>query len=210
MPDGFFSIHLVWISRGGTAFGNFHLQRRSGQRIIGNFNRLSGSIERYQDTSIWGIFDDGELAFRTDGTNDGISFEKLILCEGACERTVPFPGWTLPGIMTLGGLQKFVHHQRVLPGKRVLLSGSGPLLLAVAAESIGAVRKQHLDLNAIKKRTRLGMGPCQGKVCEAIAAELSLKEGVALPDLSSMTIRPPITPIPMSAMARPGRTEKGT
>ena len=60
---------------------------------------------------------------------------------------------------------------------------------------------KHLNLNAIKKRTRLGMGPCQGKTCEAIAVEMGLRAGVPLSELENLTIRPPITPIPMSVMA---------
>lgn len=109
-----------------------------GQQLIDRFNQLSGSVEVFKNTSIWGIFDDRELAFKQDKTCDGVGFHKLILCEGACERTVPFPGWTLPGIMTLGSIQKFILNQHLLPGKRVLLSGSGPLLIAAAAETLKA------------------------------------------------------------------------
>ena len=114
------------------------LKNQAGQQLIDRFNQLAGAIEVFQNTLIWGIFDNRELTFKRDQTCDGVGFNKLILCEGACERTVPFPGWTLPGVMTLGGLQKFILHQRVLPGQRLLLSGSGPLLLAVAAEALKA------------------------------------------------------------------------
>ena len=411
-------------------------KNRTGHQLIERFNRLAGTIEIFQNTSIWGIFDDCVLAFRRDQAPDEATFDKLILCEGACEQTVPFPGWTLPGIMTLGGIQKFVLHQRVLPGRRVLLSGSGPLLLAVAAELLktrvdsltlcdasnlkglfrlmielfsqkgllaeaftylvpllrrlipvhrshaiiaargenrveevdiarldenwkpvagtektlpvdlvgigfgfqpmarlcrlagcdlefhpnqrafrpivdaymrtsranvyaagdstgiggagmaaieghiaalhvaagfgrltggdldqslqrltrkkkkiarymtrldemftprpgifdivgentiicrceeataadilGAMQRKHIDLNSIKKRTRLGMGPCQGKICETIAVELGLRAGVPLADLKSLTIRPPITPIPLATLARYAGTGIGT
>ena len=412
------------------------LKSQTGLRLIERFNRLAGEIEVFQNTLIWGVFDDRELSFQRDQTCDGVGFNKLILCEGACERTVPFPGWTLPGVMTLGGLQKFILHQRVLPGQRVLLSGSGPLLVAVAAEvlkagaesltlceasnlkgsfkllaelffqegllseafsylvpilkrlipvhrshavlnAIGdnrveevviarldddwkpvlgtektlrvdvvglgfgfqpmarlcrlagcrlefdlnqrafkpvvdsnmrtsradiyaagdsagiggsrmasveghlaalhaastfgtltpgeldqvhnrltrekkkiarymtrldemftprsgifdivqeetvicrceettagdlqkAIQMKHLNLNAIKKRTRLGMGPCQGKTCEAIAVEMGLRAGVPLSELETLTIRPPITPIPMSLMASYSEPGTGT
>ena len=62
-----------------------------------------------------------------------IQFEKLILATGAREVFLPFPNWTLPGIMGVGGLQALVKSGLPLEDKRVVLAGSGPLLLAVAA-----------------------------------------------------------------------------
>ena len=47
---------------------------------------------------------------------------------------VPIPGWTLPGVLTTGGLQTLVRTQLVCPGDRVLLAGTGPLNLQVACE----------------------------------------------------------------------------
>lgn len=57
---------------------------------------------------------------------------KLILATGALERFVPFPGWTLPGVYGAGGLQALYKGGFPLRGKRILVAGSGPLLLAVA------------------------------------------------------------------------------
>jgi hypothetical protein len=79
-----------------------------------------------------------------------------------------------------------------------------------AEDILGAIQRKHLNLNSIKKRTRLGMGPCQGKTCETIAAELCLRAGVPPADLGSLNIRPPITPVPMSLMARHAGDGKGT
>jgi NADPH-dependent 2,4-dienoyl-CoA reductase/sulfur reductase-like enzyme len=62
-----------------------------------------------------------------------IGFEKLIVATGARERFLPFPGWTLPGVMGAGGLQALVKSGLDPQGKRVVLAGSGPLLLAVGA-----------------------------------------------------------------------------
>ena len=57
----------------------------------------------------------------------------LILATGARERFLPFPGWTLPNVMGAGGLQAMVKSGLPIGGKRVVVAGSGPLLLAVAA-----------------------------------------------------------------------------
>lgn len=61
-----------------------------------------------------------------------LEFAKLVIATGARERFLPFPGWTLPGVMGAGGLQALVKSGLSVSGKRVVIAGSGPLLLAVA------------------------------------------------------------------------------
>lgn len=61
------------------------------------------------------------------------SYASLILATGARELLLPFPGWTLPGVMGAGGLQALVKQGWPIAGKRVVIAGSGPLLLAAAA-----------------------------------------------------------------------------
>jgi NADPH-dependent 2,4-dienoyl-CoA reductase/sulfur reductase-like enzyme len=58
----------------------------------------------------------------------------LLIAAGAHDRPVPFPGWTLPGVITAGGAQTLVKTQGVLPGERVVFAGSGPLALAFPAQ----------------------------------------------------------------------------
>ena len=62
-----------------------------------------------------------------------IQFTSLILATGARELFLPFPGWTLPGVYGAGGLQAFVKSGFDIRGKRVVIAGTGPLLLAVGA-----------------------------------------------------------------------------
>lgn len=66
-----------------------------------------------------------------DGTI-GFEYEKLIIATGARERFLPFPGWTLPGVFGAGGLQALVKGGLDISGKRIIVAGTGPLLLAVA------------------------------------------------------------------------------
>ncbi|HEY4424979.1 MAG TPA: FAD/NAD(P)-binding oxidoreductase [Pyrinomonadaceae bacterium] len=72
------------------------------------------------------------LAETTSGVCE-LSYKSLMLATGARERFLPFPGWTLPNVMGAGGLQALVKTGLPIEGKRVVVSGSGPLLLAVAA-----------------------------------------------------------------------------
>jgi D-hydroxyproline dehydrogenase subunit alpha len=74
-----------------------------------------------------------------------LSYEKLILATGARERFLPFPGWTLPNVMGAGGLQALVKSGLPVAGKRVVVAGSGPLLLAVAAY----LRQHNAEIPAI-------------------------------------------------------------
>jgi D-hydroxyproline dehydrogenase subunit alpha len=62
-----------------------------------------------------------------------LNYSNLILATGARERFLPFPGWTLPNVFGAGGLQALVKTGLPIEGKRVVIAGSGPLLLAVAA-----------------------------------------------------------------------------
>ncbi len=72
------------------------------------------------------------LAENLDGFCE-LRYEKLVLATGARERFLPFPGWTLPNVMGAGGLQAMVKCGLPIRGKRVVIAGTGPLLLAVAA-----------------------------------------------------------------------------
>lgn len=68
---------------------------------------------------------------RFDGSFE-IRWRKLILATGARERFLPFPGWTLPHVVGAGGLQALAKSGLPIDGKKVVVAGSGPLLLAVA------------------------------------------------------------------------------
>ncbi len=74
----------------------------------------------------------GQLLAETSSGVTELSYTNLILATGARERFLPFPGWTLPNVMGAGGLQALVKTGLSIAGKRVVIAGTGPLLLAVA------------------------------------------------------------------------------
>jgi len=89
-----------------------------------------------------------------DATAD-VVYQRLIAATGARERLLPFPGWTLPGVMGAGALGAFLRNgYRPRRGQRVLLAGSGPLLLACAAE-LAAIGTRPAGLFEQASRTRL-------------------------------------------------------
>ena len=62
----------------------------------------------------------------------------IVLATGARERFLPFPGWTLPGVVGIGGAQALLKQGASYRGKRVVIAGTGPLMLPVAASMVGA------------------------------------------------------------------------
>ncbi len=72
------------------------------------------------------------------GRADHLETAAVIVATGARERFLPFPGWTLPGVTGVGGLQAMLKGGLDVRGKRVVLAGTGPLLFAVAAAVAGA------------------------------------------------------------------------
>ncbi len=87
-----------------------------------------------QNATVWAAFSPTEVAAVIDGQAWLFEPKQLILAPGAYERPVPFPGWTLPGVMTTGAAQTLGRAYRVGAGQRVLISGNGPLNLQLAAE----------------------------------------------------------------------------
>lgn len=63
---------------------------------------------------------------------------RIILCTGARELLLPFPGWTLPGVTGAGALQALIKAGLDVRGQRIVIAGTGPLLLAAAATATQA------------------------------------------------------------------------
>ncbi|TDB87771.1 FAD-dependent oxidoreductase [Actinomadura sp. KC216] len=64
--------------------------------------------------------------------------DALVLAPGAHDRVLPFPGWDLPGVYTAGAAQALAKGEGVAVGGSVLIAGSGPFLLPVAASVLAA------------------------------------------------------------------------
>ncbi|MEM7530676.1 MAG: FAD-dependent oxidoreductase [Chloroflexota bacterium] len=99
----------------------------------------SGVDILYQ-TAIWGIFPDENgdgsgytIRLQTPQPIKTVEAKVLLLAPGSYDRPMVFPGWHLPGVITPGGAQMLLKGHGILPGKRILVAGSGPLLLAAAA-----------------------------------------------------------------------------
>jgi len=98
----------------------------------------SSPVEVSSSTLVWSVFQDGTLGLQRANRTEELKPRKLILAPGAQEAPVAFPGWTLPGVMMGGAAQALMVTQRVLPGRRAVLAGVGPLQLKVASQLLEA------------------------------------------------------------------------
>ena len=96
---------------------------QKGQRLLAR--AYQADIDLKLGTTVWGLFDPLTLGLDRGDSAESLHCKALVLSTGGYDRAVPFPGWTLPGVMTLGGAQTLVKSQRMLPGKRIVLSGAG-------------------------------------------------------------------------------------
>ncbi len=121
----------------------------------------------------------GELVAESDDSAIQITYGKLILATGARELFLPFPGWTLPNVMGAGGLQALVKSGLDISGKRILIAGTGPLLLAVAAYALKCGAKVigicEQTTRARMMRFGLKMMLFPGKAAEAVGFAYALR-----------------------------------
>jgi NADPH-dependent 2,4-dienoyl-CoA reductase/sulfur reductase-like enzyme len=100
----------------------------------------SGRIEIVNTAQVFSARENSLLAQTPTGSTK-LEYRKLIIATGARERFLPFPGWTLPNVIGAGGLQALVKGGLNVKNKRIVIAGTGPLLLAVAEylKSKGAI-----------------------------------------------------------------------
>jgi glycine/D-amino acid oxidase-like deaminating enzyme/bacterioferritin-associated ferredoxin len=128
-------------------------QHREGEKLRRR-GRESGAIFRTGET-VWfarAAENGTEFELRTHGS-DGqtrITARAVILASGAMERSPMIPGWTRPGVMSIGAAQTLVRRYGVAPGARVLVAGNGPLGLQLAVE----MRRIGVDVVAVAERGR--------------------------------------------------------
>lgn len=110
-------------------------------------------IEVLCRAQVWSVTKDDSIHvnFLHDGVNHEVDTQRLILATGAYDRTLPFPGWDIPGVMTPGAAQSLLKGSHVLAGRKMVVAGTGPFLLPVASglskagvEIVGLFEAHHL------------------------------------------------------------------
>ena len=106
---------------------------QAGLTLIGEF-AASGAEARY-GASVWGIEDD-TVFWTRNGAAHSLRTRRILLATGTTERPMPIPGWTLPGVMTVGAAQIALKTGGLTPGSGTWIAGQGPLTLLYAVQAI--------------------------------------------------------------------------
>ncbi|MEU2223519.1 NAD(P)/FAD-dependent oxidoreductase [Streptomyces sp. NPDC018347] len=151
-------VRVVLVDDAARAGGQFHRQpaaalgarrpraprhgERAWERLRAGLDRhrAAGRITHLAEHHVWcvargpasGAF--AVHALRGPAEEEGVTVraDAVLLATGGFERVLPFPGWTLPGVVTAGGAQAMLKGGLVLPGRTAVVAGTGPLLLPVA------------------------------------------------------------------------------
>jgi NADPH-dependent 2,4-dienoyl-CoA reductase/sulfur reductase-like enzyme len=144
-PPGFVRAHR-------TLYG---FEAAKARRVHEAFDALAGRIDYRPGTLVWDL-KPHVLHCLAAGAFGDVACRDVILAPGARDRVIPFPGWTIPGVYTLGGAQVALKYQGCAVGERVVFMGTGPLLYLVAYQyaKAGARVAAVLDTTGFAARRR--------------------------------------------------------
>jgi D-hydroxyproline dehydrogenase subunit alpha len=164
--------------------------KRQGARLAARIKK--GNVQVLNGAQVLGIYPEHSLLVEDSrGHVSEYRADALILATGARERQLPFKGWTLPGVMSTGAAQVLIKSSGILPGRKTLIGGCGPLMLVLAAEILAnrgevlAVLDQSSTLMKLKAVTA---GPAiwpkllEGAtyLARLAAARVSMKQGMRI------------------------------
>jgi NADPH-dependent 2,4-dienoyl-CoA reductase/sulfur reductase-like enzyme len=118
--------------------GPGHSQHAPLQKLLAALSR-SDNVTRFPSTRVIAPLPPrGLLVESAELGGLCLTYGRLILATGARERLLPFEGWTLPGVTGAGALQALIKGGMPVHGERVVIAGSGPLLIAALATARAA------------------------------------------------------------------------
>ena len=160
IDDNFSSGGQIW--RGGAAIQKDPRARDLWQKLEAKTN-----VNFHFQTRVVHANSPHQILTENGAVSTLFECKKLILATGARELLLPFPGWTLPGVTGAGGLQALAKNGFPVDGKRVIVAGSGPLLMAVAASLLerGAIVTHILEQAKLRQLAQFALSllatPCK-------------------------------------------------
>jgi len=118
-------------------------QHRAGTRGYRIAEELLSEVENsgartMQESLVYGLYPDKSMGLIHKGRSYLLHADRIIIAAGAKENYIPFPGSTLPGVMGAGAAQTMANLNRVLPGKKIVMLGTGNVGLIVAYQLMQA------------------------------------------------------------------------
>ncbi len=163
----------------------------AGLAVLKGFS--ASKLDYLPATRVWQAEPNGDIFWSRNGASGKFTAKYLVLGTGAMERPVPFEGWTLPGVMTCGGISNLFKDSGYYPSNPLVMAGSGPLFWLVA--------KHLLDLNApIKAILNTGSGSlppfgAMKQMPKAMMRPLYLSKGVVLMGAAKLAAKKAKVPI---------------
>jgi thioredoxin reductase/bacterioferritin-associated ferredoxin len=108
----------------------------SGAKLVRDF--LASGAQYVPRATVWSLTREREIGVSVAGSAHILRAEQVILATGTLERPFPVPGWTLPGVMTVGAAQILLKSSGLVPRGRTVLAGCGPLLWLLAWQYLNA------------------------------------------------------------------------
>lgn len=118
-------------------------ERQRKKTILETFASIARDIDYRPNTTAYAIYPGPEVHIAQGEQSEALRPDGLILATGVSERAVPFPGWTLPGVLYAGGTQALLKAQYIRAGDNVVVAGTGPLPVVLAAQLVEAGARVH-------------------------------------------------------------------
>lgn len=149
-PDGF----------GRTAAELYGTEAERAQAVHATFDRIRPQLDYHPQTLVWNAQPDLlDLLYVPTREIRSLPWRDVIVATGATDRVLPLPGWTLPGVYTLGGAQVALKYQGCAIGDAVVFAGTGPLLYLVASQYAKAGAKVVAVLDTAPAAARYKAAP---------------------------------------------------
>ena len=110
----------------------FHI----GQSLLDEARQLG--VEVVLKAVVLGIYENRTMNVMMADRIEEVKAERILVATGASENMIPFPGWTLPGVIGAGAAQTMTNLHGVRPGNSILMVGSGNVGVVVSFQLLQA------------------------------------------------------------------------
>ncbi|MCC7425629.1 MAG: FAD-dependent oxidoreductase [Alphaproteobacteria bacterium] len=135
----------------GAPLAAFGADYAEGPQLVARFRASPAAAGYMPRTTIWLLDRQRTLGHVQDGKARMLRPKRVLIATGAQERPVPLPGWTTPGVMTVGAAQGLMKSAGQVPEPPFALCGSGPLLYQFAAQLVAAGERRFTVLDTTPK-----------------------------------------------------------